>query len=90
MASRAVDLVTPRRSNQLPPPKREQALYQGHKAIETFFSSLDRLGLSERPYHSDMGLILHICTTILAYQLSRLIALYFVTLHSRIGVSITF
>ena len=69
LAKKAVDLVTPRRSNQLPPPKREQTLYQGHRIIETVFSSLDRLGLSERPYRSTKGCVLHLYITILAYQL---------------------
>lgn len=72
LAKSAVDLVTPRRSNQLPPPKREQNLYHGHRIVETVFSSLDRLGLSERPYRSTVGCLLHIYTTLLAYQLSRL------------------
>ncbi len=72
VASQAVDLITPRRSNQLPPPKREQRLYQGHRIVESVFSSLDRLGLSDRPYRSTVGCILHVYTTLLAYQLSRL------------------
>ncbi len=50
LAQNAVDLVTPRRKNQLPPPKREQTLYKGRRIIETTFSSRDRLGLSVRPY----------------------------------------
>ena len=72
LAKNAVDLVTPRRSNQLPPPKREQKLYYGHRIVETVFSSLDRLGLSERLYRSTTGCLLHIYTSLLAYQLSRL------------------
>ena len=80
----AVHLVTPRKSNQLPPPKAEQTLYQGHRIIETVFSSLDRFGLSDRPYRSNVGLVLHVYTTILAYQLKQAIALIFL---SRIGVS---
>ena len=71
IAPRAVDLVTPRRSNQLPPPQREQNLYRGHRIIESTFSSLDRLGLSEKPYRSTVGFVLHVYTTLLAYQLSR-------------------
>ena len=67
----AVDLVTPRRSNQLPPPKREQHLYRVHRIIETVFSSLDRLGLSEKPYRSTVGFVRHVYSTLLAYQLSR-------------------
>ena len=75
--------MTPRKSNQLPPPKAEQTLYQGHRIIETVFSSLDRFGLSDRPYRSNVGLVLHVYTTILAYQLKQAIALIFL---SRIGV----
>lgn len=81
----AVHLVTPGKSNLLPPPKAEQMLYQGHHIIEPVFSSLDRLGLSDRPYRSNVGLVLHVYTTILAYQLKQAIALIFL---SRIGVSI--
>ena len=86
LGARAVHLVTPRRSNQLPPPKAEQTLYQGHRMIETVFSSLDRLGLSERPYRSNLGLVLHVYTTLLAYQLKQLLAFSFYLCLSRIGV----
>ena len=79
----AVHLVTPRRSNQLPPPAAEQRLYKGHRIIETVFSMLDRLGLSDRPYRSNVGLMIHIYTTILAYQLTQAFALVFLF---RIGV----
>ncbi len=72
LARSAVDLVIPRRKNQLPPPAREQKLYKGHRIIETTFSSLDRLGLSARPYRSTRGFILHLYSTVLAYQLNRL------------------
>lgn len=68
----AIHLVTPRRSNQPPPPKAEQRLYQGHRIIESVFSSLDRIGLSDRPYRSNVGLVLHVYTTLLAYQLKQL------------------
>lgn len=69
----AVHLVTPRKSNQLPPPAHEQSLYQGHRIIETVFSSLDRLGLSDRPYRSNVGFVLHVFSTLLAYQLKALV-----------------
>lgn len=86
LARRAVDLVTPRRCNQLPPPQREQLLYKGHRIVETTFSALDRLGLSERPYRSTAGFVLHLYTTLLAFQLSRF-AFFSLFLHlSRIGV----
>lgn len=65
----AVHLVTPRRSNQSPPPPAERRLYKNHRIVETAFSSLDRLGLSDRPYRSTVGFVWHIYTTILAYQL---------------------
>jgi hypothetical protein len=81
----AVHLVTPRRSNQLPAPKSEQELYQGHKRVETVFSSLDRLGLSDRPYRSNKGMVLHIFTCILAYQIRNLIFLFY---YFRIRVNI--
>lgn len=86
LAPQAVDLVTPRRSNQLPPPKREQNLYQGHRIIETVFSSLDRLGFSDRPYRSNIGFILHIFSTLLAYQLKALVLRWL----SRIEVTTAF
>lgn len=70
LAPYAVDLVTPRRRNQLPPPAREKQLYKGHRRIETTFSVLDRLGLAERPYRSTKGFILHLYITLLAFQLS--------------------
>jgi len=82
----AVDLVTPRKSNQLPPPKREKALYRGHRIIENTFSSLDRLGLSNRPYRSTVGLLVHVYTTMLAYQLTRSGVFYLVILVFRVEV----
>jgi hypothetical protein len=86
LAPLAVDLVTPRKSNQLPPPKREKALYRGHRIIETTLSSLDRLGLSSRPYRSTVGLLVHVYTTMLAYQLTRSDVFYLVILVFRIEV----
>jgi len=86
LAPHAVDLVTPRRRNQLPPPAREKQLYKGHRRIESGFSSLDRLGLAERPYRSTEGFILHLYTTLLAFQLDRLGLLMLWLCLSRIGV----
>ncbi len=86
LAKSAVDLVTPRKSNQLPPPNRERVLYRGHRRVESVFSSFDRLGLSERPYRSNTGLVLHVYTTILAYQLFRTYAFRLCMILSRIGV----
>lgn len=64
--------MTSRRRNQLSPPAREKQLYKGHRCIESVFSSLDRLGLAERPYRSTEGFILHLYTTLLAFQFDRL------------------
>ena len=71
----AVHLVTPRRSNQLPPPPAERRLYKNHRRVETAFSSLDRLGLSDRPYRSTIGFVVHVYTTILAYQLQGFLSM---------------
>lgn len=86
LAKSAIDLVTPRKSNQLPPPEREKVLYKGHRMVETTFSSLDRLGLSDRPYRSNIGLVLHVYTTILAYQLFHAYVFRFWIALFRIGV----
>lgn len=86
LAKNAVDLVTPRKSNQLPPPEREIVLYRGHRMVETTFSSLDRLGLSDRPYRSTLGLLIHVYTTILAYQLTHSDVFHLVILVFRIEV----
>jgi hypothetical protein len=83
---RAVDLVTPRRSNQLPPPKRAQTLYKGHHIIDSVFSSLDRFGFSDRPYRSNTGFVLHIYTSILAYQFNSAATFGFWLYLSRIEV----
>lgn len=88
LAKQAVDLITPRRRNQLPPPKREHNLYKDHRIIETTFSSLDRLGLATRPYRSTRGFVLHLYSTILAYQLKHSGAFEFCLLLFRIGVSL--
>ena len=86
VAARAGDIVTPRRSNQLPPSRREKNLCQGHHIVESTFSALDRLGLSDRPYRSTKGFLFHIYITLLAFQLSRLAAFDFWLLLFRIGV----
>ena len=86
LAKSAVDLVTPRKSNQLPPPQREKNLYKGHRIVESVFSSFDRLGLSDRPYRSNTGLVLHVYTTILAYQLFHAYAFGLWITLSRTGV----
>lgn len=87
IAAKAVDLVTPRRSNQSPPSRRERNLYKGHRIVEATFSSLTRLGLSERPYRSTRGFLVHLYTLLLAFQLTRSGALNFWLLLFRIGVA---
>ena len=52
--------------------QREKRLWQGQRIIESVFSSLDRLGLSERPYRKTQGLIFHIYTVLMAYGLHKL------------------
>jgi hypothetical protein len=86
LAKSAVDLVTPRKSNQLPPPQREKNLYKGHRIVESVFSSFDRLAFSDRPYRSNTGLVLHVYTTILAYQLFHAYAFRLRITLSQIGV----
>lgn len=86
LANKAIDLVTPRKSNQLPPPNRERVLYRGHRRVETVFSSLDRLGLSSRPYRSTRGCVLHLYVTMLAYQLHHSGAFTLWLRFFRIGV----
>lgn len=73
--AQSVHLVTPKRGNRLPPLKSERRLYKGHRIIETVFSSLDRLGFSDRPSRSNLAVVLHVFTTILAYQLRQVIPL---------------
>ena len=86
LAPHAVDFVTLRRRNQLPPPAREKQLYKGHHRIGSVFSYLDRLGLAERPYRFTEGYIIHLYTTLLAFQLDRLGLLKLWLYFSRIGV----
>ncbi|GIW33870.1 hypothetical protein [Meiothermus sp.] len=50
----------------------ERRLWRGHRIIESAFSSLDRLGLSERPYRKTRGLIFHIYAVLLGYGLRML------------------
>ena len=40
--------------------------------VESVFSSLDRLGLSERPYRKTQGLVLHLYAVLLGYGLFKL------------------
>ena len=40
--------------------------------VESVFSSLDRLGLSERPYRKTQGLIFHLYAVLLGYGLLKL------------------
>jgi len=40
--------------------------------VESVFSSLDRLGLSERPYRKPQGLVSHLYAVLLGYGLFKL------------------
>jgi hypothetical protein len=40
--------------------------------VESVFSSLDRLGLSERPYRKTQGLVFHLYAVLLGYGLFKL------------------
>jgi len=40
--------------------------------VESVFSSLDRLGLSERPYRKTQGLVFHLYAVLLGYGLLKL------------------
>lgn len=54
--------------------------------METAFPSLDRLGLAAGPHRSTRGFVLHLYSTILAYQLKRMEAFELRLLIFRIGV----
>lgn len=45
---------------------------RGHRVVEGVFSSLDRWGLSERPYRKTRGLVFHLYSVLLGYGLLRL------------------
>lgn len=66
-----VDLIAKPRRNMRSFSQREKRLRQGQRIIESVFSSLDRLGLSEHPYRKTQGLIFHIYTVLIAYGLHK-------------------
>lgn len=69
-----------------PHTRRERYFLQGHRMVESVFSSLDRLGLSERslvhrqslsrqgivPYRKTQGLVFHLYAVLLGYGLLKL------------------
>ncbi|GIW32795.1 MAG: hypothetical protein KatS3mg072_0128 [Meiothermus sp.] len=69
VARQGVDLIARHKRNMRPHSQRERCLLRGHRIIESVFSSLDRLGLSERPYRKTRGLIFHIYAVLLGYGL---------------------
>jgi|YNPMSStandDraft_1061717.scaffolds.fasta_scaffold32528_3 hypothetical protein len=58
-----------RLSTGLAGPLERLHLLRGHRIIESVFSSLDRLGLSERPYRKTQGLIFY--AVLLGYGLFK-------------------
>ena len=60
--------ITPKRSNQLPPSRAEIRLYKNHRRVETAFSSLDRLGFSDRYGHKVAMISVVIVFNILAIK----------------------
>ncbi|HEU4743361.1 MAG TPA: transposase [Meiothermus sp.] len=84
VARQGVDLIARHKRNMRPHSERERRLstglagplerlhlLRGHRIIESVFSSLDRLGLSERPYRKTQGLIFHIYAVLLGYGLLK-------------------
>ncbi|MCX7600376.1 MAG: hypothetical protein N2Z75_00365 [Meiothermus sp.] len=63
-----------------PPPGRnperraceEEHFLRGRRMVESVFSSLDRWGLSERPYRKTQGLVFHLYAVLLGYGLLKL------------------
>lgn len=68
-ARQGVDLIARHKRNMRPHSERERRLWQGRRMIVNIFSSLDRLGLSERPYRKTRGLIFHVYAVLLGYGL---------------------
>jgi len=71
-ARQGVDLIAKRKRNMRPHTGRERYFLRGHRMVESVFSSLDRLGLSERPYRKTQGLIFHLYAVLLGYGLLKL------------------
>jgi hypothetical protein len=73
VARQGVDLVAKHKRNMRPHTRRERCLLQGHRVVESVFSSLDRRGLSERAYRKTRGLVFHVYAVLLAYGLLKLL-----------------
>jgi hypothetical protein len=84
-ARQGVDLIARHKRNMRPHTRRERYFLQGHRMVESVFSSLDRLGLSERslvhrqslsqgivPYRKTQGLVFHLYAVLLGYGLFKL------------------
>jgi len=65
-AGKAVDIVTKRRKNQLPPSRREQRLLKGHRRVESYFSAVDARGLEVSAYRKTWGCVFHLFSVLLA------------------------
>jgi len=65
-AWQGVDLIARHKRNMRPHTRREQRM------VESVFSSLDRPGLSERPYRKPQGLVFHLYAVLLGYGLFKL------------------
>jgi len=85
-ARQGVDLIARHKRNMRPHTRRERYFLRGHRMVESVFSSLDRLGLSERslvhrqslsrqgivPYRKTQGLVFHLYAVLLGYGLLKL------------------
>nr|WP_277189076.1 transposase [Meiothermus ruber] len=71
-ARQGVDLIAKHKRNMQPHTRRERYFLRGHRMVESVFSSLDRLGLSERPYRKTQGLVFHLYAVLLGYVLFKL------------------
>jgi hypothetical protein len=71
-AWQGVDLIARHKRNMRPHTRRERYFLRGHRMVESVFSSLDRLGLSERPYRKTQGLVFHLYAVLLGYVLFKL------------------
>jgi hypothetical protein len=85
-AWQGVDLIARHKRNMRPHTRREQYFLRGQRMVESVFSSLDRLGLSERslvhrqslsrqgivPYRKTQGLVFHLYAVLLGYGLFKL------------------
>lgn len=72
VARQGVDLIAKHKRNMRPHTRREEYFLRGHRMVESVFSSLDRWGLSERPYRKTRGLVFHLYAVLLGYGLLKL------------------